>query len=595
MTENKNIRKSAALIPAAFLCAYSLTWLFPLEDNRLILNNSVLSIVISVAFYFLLKLCFSKLNKRSFICSSIIGFVFSCMLTVGAQLGTADTLTFDKVGPYVGILGGTILFTALVNGFLTNFNGELNEIQKGGKLNFLFDGSKKQFFIVWGVIFVCWIPCLLAVFPGIYAYDGIAQLWQASHESITAHHPVLHTYFIHFCFEAGNKIFGNYDAGMAVYSVVQMLAFSATLSYACRKLSLRGIPKIVQIVALLLFTLNPMLPIMAVSSTKDILFGCAVILFSMSVWDIAICPRDFFHSPLRLIQFYLWSVFLFTSKNNGFYIFLITIPFIIIASKTFRVKAFLLCVAVAASYLLYTGPIYKALGVERGNDIREALSIPLQQMARAVNKNGDDMSAEEKNEVFKYIPEKAVNSYQPHIADYVKNKFIKSEVKENVPDFIRLYFKLGAKYPKAYAEAFLSNSLGFWYPDADYQSETAIYKFWYMEFENKTQYEAESIYVNRNSLIPKLEEFYENVAMGQTINKIPVLSMLTVSCGFPAWVMLLCASYIVYKKRYRFLLPLCPPFALWVILLMSPAVIYRYALPLIIAIPLMVAFTFDKK
>ena len=99
--------------------------------------------------------------------------------------------------------------------------------------------GKRSFWISWGVIFLLWLPALLASWPGVYVIDNVFQVQWFLEGNISVHHPILHTYILGFCMEAGKKIFGSYEAGLGVYSVGQMLILSGLFSYAVYALGKR--------------------------------------------------------------------------------------------------------------------------------------------------------------------------------------------------------------------------------------------------------------------------------------------------------------------------------------------------------------------
>lgn len=56
-----------------------------------------------------------------------------------------------------------------------------------------------------GVIFLLWLPTLLTSWTGVYVIDNVFQFQWFKEGNISAHHPILHTYLLGFCMEAGKK------------------------------------------------------------------------------------------------------------------------------------------------------------------------------------------------------------------------------------------------------------------------------------------------------------------------------------------------------------------------------------------------------
>lgn len=99
--------------------------------------------------------------------------------------------------------------------------------------------------------------------------------------------------------------------------------------------------------------------------------------------------EKFYHSIFLMARFVIAICFMMFLRNNGFYMLLLLVPFFIWFSKKYWIKAVILCVICIAANFLYTGPLYSVANVQKG-DTREALSIPIQQVARAVRDNNGD-------------------------------------------------------------------------------------------------------------------------------------------------------------------------------------------------------------
>jgi hypothetical protein len=219
-------------------------------------------------------------------------------------------------------------------------------------------------------------------------------------------------------------------------------------------------------------------------------------------------------------------------------------------------------------------------------DFHEALSIPAQQMARAVLYDGNELTPEERQTVFRMIPEDKLRGYAPRFADPVENAFRTKYAMNNKRKCLLTWIGIGLKCPGIYAEAFLCNSLGFWYPDVDYQSGWTQNPFPYVEFKNKPNLSPDRFPVTRHSFLPGLDRFYESVATGRAVDRIPVFSLL-ISPALPFWVLAVSAACCVYRRKYVLLLPLTPLFSFWITLLLSPVVVLRYAFPFQMCMPLM--------
>lgn len=552
---------------------------------------------------YLRKTVKERIDTRALSISFIAGTLFCASLFLGEAMNSGDSLSpLLHWRVPVSFLAAVVLCTAAVY-LLLSLCAHLGAAPLCEK--FILRPSAVRFLIIWAFIFASWIPCFLGTYPGVFAYDGVTQIFEVFGGEISAMHPVFHSLFISACFAVG-IYFGSATLGMAIYSVSQMLIFSLCLAYVCHALAKRRAPIVLTVLSPFFFALCPMFAIMAVSSTKDVFFACAVVLCFVCFWDAVREPEHFFYSKRGMLRFVLTAFFLFITKNNGIIFFMLTLPFFILFLRKYARRAALLAALCLALYLFYTGPVYLLLGVSGGN-VRELLSVPIQQIARSVKTNGDELSAEDEELLYRYFAPEYLANYQPRISDFVKSGFDSSALIDDPFGFAELYVRLGARYPREYFEAVLALTLGNWYVGADYQGEEALYPFWYMEFDNKAfqseaglvknaegggallqrlgdYFSSPVLFLERCSLSARAEDYYRAAAERSGGLFAPAV---------PIWVLLFCVALCIYRKRYSYLCPLFFLFWFWVMLMLSPAVIYRYSLPLILALPLVLAEAFS--
>lgn len=105
------------------------------------------------------------------------------------------------------------------------------------------------------------------------------------------------------------------------------------------------------------------------------------------------------------------------------------------------------------------------MGVNQADTV-EALSIPLQQVAR-VTVQHNDFTNEQRELLSQIIDiEMIEEAYLPYISDPIK-ELIRSKgnqqyIKENKLEFIKLYLQVGLKHPITYIIAWVEQTKGFW-------------------------------------------------------------------------------------------------------------------------------------
>ena len=241
-----------------------------------------------------------------------------------------------------------------------------------------------------------------------------------------------------------------------------------------------------------------------------------------------------------------------------------------------------LFVIVIAIYKIVNGPILEIFDIEKGS-IREALSVPLQQLARVEANKKDELTADEYEGIHKFIMCDDIKSYyNPRLSDPIKGKLNEEYFSENKGEFIKLWLKLFVKYPKEYVESFLCNTVGYWYPETVHTVIT------------KNIYNFEDGIVIQKQPILQIEsiEAYTNFIDARNI---PVITMVF-SIGATVWITIILAMYCVYKKKYKLLTMYIPVCALWLTVLASPVhAEYRYIFGLFTTIPILMTTSLKEE
>lgn len=452
------------------------------------------------------------------------------------------------------------------------------------------DWLTMSYFRIWTVVFVCWIPPFMAAFPGIFVIDNVFQMRWFLEKNISAHHPILHTWLLGGILSVGKRVFGSYEAGLAVFSVLQMMFLSAVFAYVT--VTVRKYRTYVSAgVCLLFFSIVPYHATSAFTATKDTVFAGLFLLVLVRIWKITRNPEHFFVgwkgiSGLKKTSGFVVLVFLMCAfRNTGIYIFLFTVPSFVIVCRKYWKKALALCLCCILVWGIYTGPVYRLLHIESGSSA-EMLSVPMQQLSRAMCNDREKLTEEEQEEIAAYIP--GYSQYISRVADPVKDTFSAELFEEDPVRFIRLWIQVGLKCPVTYVIAFLQTNIGFWnpfmtYPDAE--TYLAYIPWNSADLEQVgTEWEGQ-IFMERNSLLPGLADLYEKLTESGGYNRIPGAGLLY-SAATAFWLIVAAAVVCIRKKWYSTAPVFFMLVGLWGTLMLSPVVVFRYGYPLIISIPL---------
>ena len=223
-------------------------------------------------------------------------------------------------------------------------------------------------------------------------------------------------------------------------------------------------------------------------------------------------------------------------------------------------------------------PVLDALGVS-GSDYTESLSIPLQQVSRAIA-DGCELNEEETELISRILDIEDVPSlYTNWLSDPIKVEFREHDLayfEENTGAYAKLYIRLGLKHPGSYFRAWVDQTKGYWnggYPYAMY-SETVI----------DNPYGV--VKADQGNIIARLFGLYFGLSR-HVIFFEPLHSI-----GLHVWILILCTVINILKKRRSAVLSV--PLLILVLGLWCGTPVYasfRYVYPIFITLPLIAAST----
>lgn len=225
---------------------------------------------------------------------------------------------------------------------------------------------------------------------------------------------------------------------------------------------------------------------------------------------------------------------------------------------------------------------------------REMLSIPLQQMARTRVKAEETLSDDMRQELEQYIPgEWVFAAYNPYLADPVKNRAV---IHDNPAGLIKTWVRLGLMHPQIYIDAFLDNSIGYWFLED--RTHAQIYGlgtesgFGYLSTDNRTM--PAGCEIIEHSYLPGLRHFMERIVSDNEYQKIPVVRILFAP-AFYWWLLCLYMAIVIYKRKYPLLLPVVFLTSYYLTLLLSPTVLIRYMYPFVVTVPVLCCLLFCRQ
>lgn len=488
------------------------------------------------------------------------------------------------------ILSITILYI-IINLLFNVFDKNKINVSKDKKNKF-FNSKFFELFdkhpIIFSMIFIIilWLPYIICFYPAILSRDGMFQIMQFfnipnkystyvvlldKNVIITNHHPVIHTLLLGGSLKLGHMI-GNDNFGLFIYSIIQILILSFTLSYTINFMKKIKINKIYRFICLLIYSLVPVFPFYSMTTVKDVIFSCFVILYLISLYNIIKFKDVNVKSIIKLV---LISVMVILFRNNGIYVILLSLPFTFISNKK-QVKNLLLAFLIIILFnITYNKVILPGFKITQ-TSIREALSIPFQQTARYVKEHPKDVTGKDEAIIDKILHyDNLAQRYDPELSDPVKELYNKYATKNDLKAYFEVWFKEGLKHPKTYIEATINNTYGYIYP---------VKTNWYIYHKPELKINESGFDYHYN----KLENSRNILIIYGLIFPYIIILGLVVNIAFNFWMIMFMIMYLIYKKRYKGIILLLPSFVLFLVCLASPAnTYYRYALPVIFQMPLL--------
>jgi hypothetical protein len=517
-------------------------------------------------------------QKREKITAAVIAALFAFWFTIGAELNRSLSMgglmsKFGLLKIFVSLFGYGILFYALTI-LLFVFIGKCSFSQTNIPSTIWFSNNRRSFLTIWAVIFFCWLPYLIIFFPGIFSPDSMSEfgmglgIW-----AFSAHHTIIHTLLMSVFIRLGAAL-GSHNLGAGLYSLTQMAIMSAIFSFVLRYLAYRNVRLSVRVLLLAYFALYPVNALYSITGWKDIIFGGLCLLLFIMLVEIFRQPHETLYSKFRIAAICIVSILFALFRNNAVYALLLFVPIFLFALRKYWKR--LVPMVLVCAFVIYAinWCAFSVFNMQKPN-IAEAMSVPLQQIARTVATHREKLSQRKLDELSRYfLVGELPNLYNPRLSDPIKSQgFRILEFRKDAVGFVKIWAQLGFKYPQTYISSFLCNSYGYWYPD--------VYYWVY----STDVYLVADIQVRPANLFPGLKRLAQHI-IALLVHEAPVLSMLS-SIGFMVWLIILSAGVIISKRIKNIIVPMLLPGFVWFTTLASPVFAeYRYVYGVILCAPI---------
>lgn len=430
-----------------------------------IFRNDIRLIIDALAIGCLLYLALAKhMNFEKILCVGAI--MFGVVQTVAMNLYYLDTFKSDNFNLLVyDVLSFAVyaMLFYLVSFLCLFFMRHIGSSKKELKL---WDRYVRVISFI--LMIVCWLPWLVAFYPGSMWYDMSYQLEQYYGYAGYHLHPVFSTYIMGICLDIGRALFHSDNAGVFIYILFQTTVCAAAFSKVICYLNKLSVSYLLQFISLGFYAVIPVFGGFAQMGEKSVAaFG----FFTFFMIETVKLYREIAgYENGKGKEFILFVIYgLLSSFFRKEYIFvciIVALSLFVMAFIKHRKKLAGWCfIATMILSFLYFGFnmifVNKILGIDFSQGATEGASIPLQQVARFVYYKPDEISEDERqilDKCFFYGFDQIAENYNPYLSDRIKYNFNVNETRQ----FIKVWIELLRKSPKIYIESILDNSYGYY-------------------------------------------------------------------------------------------------------------------------------------
>ena len=560
------------------------TWIFPI-DHWIDFSNSILPVLLGLLLY--MMICKIRPGKPTAV-SAVFGLFFAICMVFGEQLDHYGQVPFTDIKMWLWILLFAFFITVIVSGLWNALDRKAERNPKTPKKQIICE-SKYFFWIrTTGVIFLLYLLVFLAVYPGFFVYDAQEEYLEVVTRNFTTHHPLMHVLFMGGTIQLFYKLSGSVNAGIAMYTLLQMAIIAVAFGYFIWKMKQRGLGKTAQWILTLYLGICPPIVMFSLCSAKDGLFSAMLLLQVLLIQDLCKAPEKFLTDKKRWLLLGVSSTGMMLFRHNGCYAYIIFLPFLIAFlnrkkvtienRKRFLERIIILAIMPAIMYFLLNWGLTVATNAQSGEH-QEILTVPIMQLARTYSYESDSFTAQQKDVIFQYLPEEALLRYTPKVSDGVKVSFDNRAYEQNKSSFWKVWLEVGLQHPFSYVNAWMMTSYGFWYPDTviDVYRGNTVFTYTYQD-SSYFGYEVEEP-GTRESKLPFLNELYRKMSLEIFQQKIPLLAMLF-SPGFMFWCMMFGLGFVLNSKnleqKMEIALPFFLPILIFMTYLLGPTFLVRY-------------------
>ena len=506
-----------------------------------------------------------------------LAVTFAVLQFIGLSMHQFDSLDFSMPNQHQFIitvlllLGFSILFYNVALCYFLSFDYLAQAEFRPLSRTFL---TKHPCIFAFSCITLAWTPWIIVYFPGSVTIDALSSILQILDiEHLSDHHPVLISWLLGNVFKLGRKI-ANDNIGIFSFILFQSLLSASIYSYIAAYTLSKTSSKKLFFMVIAYFSFITYFGGYAQAFVKDTIFSPIFALFVLYTTKLVL-PDS---TKTTLACCCLLGLLSCLLRHNALYAtfpILIILPFIQNAKITKKFISLCVCIVVIVYYairILY----FNVFQVVPGSPI-EALSIPIQQIARYVRDYKTDVTADQQHLIKKFFPyEKLAKLYNPNLAQPVKRSFNTKQLHQ-IKLLLDIWYIFLKKHPRNHFEAAFANSYGYYSFTPKIKTRPQLLTYHPQSSLNKAKLKIKYFFPKSyRSIMLKYHTFFSHLPIISLFHKLP----------FYTWSFFIITAYLFYKRRWKFLIPTVPIVMFFLTCVASPVNgSVRYFLPIIAAFP----------
>lgn len=457
--------------------------------------------------------------------------------------------------------------------------------------------SMRQRFVPYmALMLVCWIPWIVVCWPGAVRDDTIAQLMQSSgHHEYFTQHPLFDTLIFGVFWNIGEAL-GHMIYGLAIYTVVQAVLLAAGLSLSLCYMRKCGVPRLC-IWAGMIFVSTSYLVVGAVPTMGKDSFH-AIFLIPAAVFFVETCLTK--GAVLRrmpvTVAFVALLALCIASKRTAMEVVVLALALLLIVAKGNRRVVLMTLVSSVVLVQFVWNPISVAVTHAGPSSNREIMGYVTQPIGRVAAQRPDDITVEERRQLSGFMDvDAAGRQYVPYRTDETVWSYNEQATTADKLNAFKAWASIGVRNPDEYVKAYsavmfnwANLTFSFTYPtDSDYVFTDEYMKQW----ATWTQTPEESEQLLHPLMGTSVKATWKH-DVAQWIRQVTEHNPLTSIGLYVTYIPLALGWYLLVRRRWAALIAWS--FLAWNVLSLyaSPMVLFWYAIPVFVILPLFCALPF---